>query len=502
MTLLPALPILSQLLFGAVGIFFIGRPDIQKKLGLASSTLLLLITVYIFFAVRTQGVIVLRVGSWPAPYGITLAADTLAAIMLLMTGIMAFAVSLYSFSAIDERRAAFGHHILTQFLLMGVCGALLTTDLFNLFVWFEVMLLASFVMLVHGSESRQLEGAMKYVTMNLVSSVLFLSALGILYGKIGTLNMPDLALKLDQVEFPGLFLPLAMLFLVSFGIKAAVFPLFFWLPASYHTAPIAVTALFSGLLTKVGVYAMIRVFSLVFASQMAQLQNLLLWIAALTMITGVLGAVAQYDMRRLLSFHIVSQIGYLIMGLALFTPLSLASALYFMAHVILAKSALFLVGGIIYRIRGTYDLRDLGGLYHARPGLSALFIVAALALAGMPPLSGFFAKFGLIRAALEVEAYAISAAALAVSILTLYSMTKIWNEAFWKPKPEADAVAVESADRAAGRFRLMEAPIAVIAIMLVVMGLAAEPLFQVAAHAADQILDPGEYIAAVLGVTP
>jgi multicomponent Na+:H+ antiporter subunit D len=234
---------------------------------------------------------------------------------------------------------------------MGVSGAFLTGDIFNLYVWFEVMLIASFVLLSLGGEKAQIEGAFNYVTLNLLSSALFLAAVGILYGMVGTLNMADLSIKLQTLQIPGLATVLAMLFFIAFGIKAAVFPLFFWLPASYHTPPVAVSALFAGLLTKVGVYSLIRVFTLLFLEDVNFTHNLILVVAGLTMVTGVLGAVAQYDFRRLLSFHIVSQIGYLLMGLGLFTVSSLAAAIFFMAHVILAKSTLFLVSGVVHRLK-------------------------------------------------------------------------------------------------------------------------------------------------------
>jgi multicomponent Na+:H+ antiporter subunit D len=237
----------------------------------------------------------------------------------------------YSFASIDVQRESFGYYPLLHILLMGVCGAFLTGDIFNLYVWFEVMLIASFVLLALGGERAQLEGAIKYVTLNLISSAFFLTAVGILYGMIGTLNMADLARQLSTVAQPGLVMTLAMLFFVAFGIKAALFPLFFWLPASYHTPPVIVSALFAGLLTKVGVYALVRVFTLLFIRDSSYIPTLILVVAGLTMVTGVLGAVAQNEIRRLLSFHIVSQIGYLLMGLGLFTPLVLAGTVFLWA---------------------------------------------------------------------------------------------------------------------------------------------------------------------------
>jgi len=332
------------------------------------------------------------------------------------------------------------------------------------------------------------------VTLNLVASAFFLAAVGILYGAAGSLNMADLAVKLENGSAPGVTTVVAMLFLVAFGIKAGVFPLFFWLPASYHTPPVVISALFAGLLTKVGVYALIRVFTLLFVHDVGYTHTLILVIAGLTMITGVLGAVSQNDFRRILSFHIVSQIGYMVMGLGLFTRLALAGSVFYIVHHIIVKTNLFLVSGVVDRLRGTLQLSSLGGLYESRPLLAGLFLVPALSLAGLPPFSGFFAKLALIHAGFEAEQYLIVGVALAVGLLTLVSMMKIWAEAFWKPlPPDAPETPVQ------GGLSLMLGPIAVLATFTVLIGLGAGPLFEISMRAADQLMDREGYIRAVLG---
>jgi len=291
---------------------------------------------------------------------------------------------------------------------------------------------------------------------------------------------------------------LAMLFLVAFGTKAAVFPLFFWLPASYHTPPVAVSAIFAGLLTKVGVYALIRVFTLVFVQDTGFTHRLILVLAGLTMVTGVLGAMAQNDFRRILSFHIISQIGYMIMGLGLFAPAAIAASVFYVVHHIIVKTNLFLISGITERLGASHSLKRLGGFYDARPVLGLLFLIPALSLAGLPPLSGFYAKFALIVAGLRAESYAIVAAALVVSLLTLISMTKIWAEVFWKPAPEAE---VDNGGEAiAGRgMAALWAPVAALALMTVCIGLFPEPVYRICERAAGQLSDPSAYIEAVLG---
>jgi multicomponent Na+:H+ antiporter subunit D len=349
-----------------------------------------------------------------------------------------------------------------------------------------------------------MEGAIKYVTLNLLASALFLAAVGILYGATGTLNLAALSRQLGSVSPPGLVTVLAMLFLVAFGIKAAIFPLFFWLPASYHTPPVAVSAIFAGLLTKVGVYALIRVFTLLFVHDVGYTHALLLIVAGLTMVTGVLGALAQDELRRALSFQIVSHVGYMLMGLGLFTPLGLAGAVFYLIHHIIGKTALFLVSGVVQRRCGTLVLKEQGGLYQDAPALAVLFLLPALSLAGTPPLSGFVAKLVLIQAGLASEQYVIVGVALGVSLVTLLVMMKIWSEAFWKPLPKESLAALQAAGPRGGAAarRVMLAPIVALVVLTVGIGLAAEPVFMLALRAAEQLLDPALYAQAVLGARP
>jgi len=508
MSNLLVLPIMIPLTTMAVLMLTWRSVPIQRGLGVAGSVLMLAASTALLVSVREHGIIVLQVGSWPAPFGITLVADLLSSIMVMLASVMGLAVSVYALRTIGDARAHFGFYPVFHLLLMGVCGAFLTGDMFNLFVWFEVMLISSFVLLALGGERAQLEGAIKYVTLNLISSAVFLAAIGVLYAAVGTLNMADIALKLRGLEDPHIPSVLSMLFLIAFGTKAAVFPLFFWLPASYHTPPAAVSAIFAGLLTKVGVYALIRVFTLLFVSDTDFTHTLLLLIAALTMITGVLGAMAQSEIRRILSFHIVSQIGYMLMGLAINTTLGLAGSIFYIIHHIVVKTNLFLIAGIIERRLGSGRLEKVGGLFRASPGLAILFLISAMSLAGIPPLSGFFAKLTLIRAGLDAGAYGIVSTALGVSLLTLFSMTKIWSEAFWKPLPERSKETQPVSD--AGVDSVVEPltpqertclylPTIALAGMTVGIGLMAGPVMDISIDAAEQLLNPDFYINAVLG---
>jgi multicomponent Na+:H+ antiporter subunit D len=495
MTVLLVLPLVVPLATAGVSLLAWRAPRLQRWLGMAGLTVLLGAALALLHAVRVGGVAAVQIGGWPAPFGITIVADLLSAVMVAVAALVGFAVGVYSLATIDPRREAFGYHPVTHVMLMGVCGAFLTGDVFNLYVWFEVLLIGSFVLLVLGGERAQLEGATKYVTLNLVASAVLLTGVGILYATTGTLNMAALRGAAASAP-PATMTAIAILFLVAFGIKAAVFPLFFWLPASYHTPPAAVSAIFAGLLTKVGVYGLIRVFTLVFVGDVGYTHAILAWIAGLTMVTGVLGAVAQGEVRRILAFHIVSQIGYMLMGLALFTPLGLAGSIYYVVHHIVVKTNLFLVGGLVERLGGGGALAPLGGLYRRRPVLAALFLVPALSLAGMPPLSGFFAKLALVQAGFLAAQPALVATALAVGLLTLYSMTKIWSEAFWKEPPDA---APPGPSRAPGGRVALYGPSVLLATVTVLLGLGAGPAFRVAEEAAAQLLEPHAYVAAVLG---
>jgi multicomponent Na+:H+ antiporter subunit D len=486
--------------------------DLAGMIALAALALALLSAVY----QSENQILAVQMGGYAAPYGITFVADLFSSIMVFATAVMGVAVAVYSLPSVGARRESFGYHPLLQLLIMGVCGAFLTGDMFNLYVFFEIMLMASFVLLTLGGERGQIEGAIKYVTLNLISSAVFLAGVGILYGITGTLNMADLAFKVHGIDEDKLFTVVGMLFMIAFGVKAAMFPLFFWLPASYHTPPPAVSAIFAALLTKVGVYALVRVFTLIFSHEPQITHKVILVLAGLGMICGVLGAAAQNEFRRILAFHSVSQIGYMLMGLGLFTvlahrddevtraavQLALAGTIIFVIHHLVVKPNLFLISGIVERLGDTGELKKLGGFYRHEPFLAALFIISAMSLAGIPPLSGFWAKLVLIKAGLQLEHYVIVAAALATGLLTLFSMVKIWAAVFWAAP--ADGSPLLNANERAARKRgviHMIGPISAMAAIIVLFGVFAGPIFDLAHDAAGQLMNPEIYKRAVLGDT-
>ena len=490
MTLL-VLPILVPLATAAVLILAPSRPLVQRVIAMVGAVGQLLAALALFVTVEQSGIQVLQVGDWAAPFGITLVADLLAALLVVAVGVVGVAVSAAAFAGVDPRRESSGYHALVQILLMGVAGAFLTGDFFNLYVAFEVMLVASFVLMALHRTSTQVEAAFKYVTINLLASSIFLTALGLLYGATGTLNMAHLAVVWPTMRTPGVELVLAVLFIVAFSIKAGLFPLFFWLPASYHTPPAVVGAVFAGLLTKVGVYALERIFTLLFQGSAPVLSMVLLGMSVATMVIGLVASMNERDVRRILSFNLVGHIGYATAGLSLLTPGALAGAILYLLHHIVVITTLFLVTGVFLRLRRTTDLAGLGGLYRSQPAFAALAMVPVFSLAGVPPLSGFLGKFALVQGTFSAGSAWVGGVVLVVGLLTLLSMARTWSEAFWRPPTGAGDM------MAPGTPLLIT--IAALDVIIVAFTFGAEPLFALASRAAEELLGRDTYIRAVLG---
>ncbi len=492
-----AWPLIVSLLSGALCLALWSLPTWQRRIGLVGSGANLIIALLLFQRVWGDGVQVLHIANWHAPFGISLVADTLSAVMVLMTATMGLSVHFYSWFCMDRDMEKYGFHALFHFLLMGVYSSFLTGDIFNLYVSFEIMLIASFVLLALGNRRAQIEGALKYMALNLFGSFLFLGGAGILYGIVGSLNMADVAVKLSTVDNPSLTTSLALIFLIAFGLKAAVFPFFSWLPASYHTPPSAVSAIFAALLTKVGVYSLMRFFSLIFVQNQEFTHEIIATVGLLGMFFGVLGAMSKNELRRILSFHSISQIGYMVFAFALMTPLSVAGAIFYMIHHSIVKSNLFLISGTIHRAFGSYHLNRIGGLYRSHPLLSAVFLISALSLAGLPPLSGFFSKVFLVKASFVVDRPGAVFIMLLVGMFTLISMTKIFDKGFWRPlSPEHKPVPLDESKAA---YVGMMLPIVFLSGLTLAMGLFAPYVFEVFLRAAEELIEPTQYLQRVLG---
>ncbi|MFY9262760.1 MAG: Na+/H+ antiporter subunit D [Arcanobacterium sp.] len=439
LSFLLALPVVLPILGAGLSLAF---ASIRRLQGIISAGVLILVwgvAVALVGMVR-NGPVVLDVGSWAAPVGIALVADRLSAVMLLTSVTVTLLVLLYSLAqgAADGDDAApiAVYHPAFLLLSAGVSNAFLTGDLFNIYVGFELLLTASFVLITLGGTRDRIRSGTVYVIVSLVSSVVLLIAIAFIYASVGTVNLAQLALRLPEID-PGVRLGIQAMLLVGFGIKAAVFPLSAWLPDSYPTAPAPVTAVFAGLLTKVGVYTMIRTQTLLFPS--SQLDDIIGVFAILTMLIGILGAVAQQDIKRLLSFTLVSHIGYMVWGISMSSEIGLGAAMYYAVHHITVQTALFLMVGLIERRGGTTSLVKLGSLAKLVPFIAVLYMIPALNLAGIPPFSGFFGKVGLIQSSVQrghwVDWLLIAAGVLS-SLLTLYAITRAWNMAFWQDAPE------------------------------------------------------------------
>ncbi|ODB74859.1 MULTISPECIES: Na+/H+ antiporter subunit D [Micromonospora] len=490
------LPVVVPLLGAALTLLLSGRPRLQRSISvLCLSSVLVVAAVLLVEAYRFEPVVV-QVGGWPAPVGIVLVADQLAALMVLVSSAVTLCVLLYS---IGQGRGETGetapvsiYHPTYLVLTAGVTNAFLAGDLFNLFVGFEILLAASFVLITLGGTEVRLRTGSTYVVVSILSSLLFLSAVGLVYAATGTLNMAQLAGRLDALP-SGVRLTLQLMLLLAFGIKAAVFPLSAWLPDSYPTAPAPVTAVFAGLLTKVGVYAIIRTETLLFPG--GQVAGLLMVVAGLTMVVGILGAVAQSDLKRLLSFTLVSHIGYMIFGVALSSVAGLSGAIFYVVHHITIQTTLFLVAGLVEERAGSTDLRRIGGLARIAPMLGVLFFVPAMNLAGIPPFSGFLGKLGLLQAGVAaggtLPAVLVGAGTL-TSLLTLYAASRVWNIAFWRA-PRLASTTVPA--RLPG---LMVGATTALVALGVLFTLAAGPLFQVTSNAATDLRERTPYVRAVL----
>lgn len=515
------LPVLLPALAAAVSMMFSRHPVVQRVIAFSSLLALAAVNACLIVVADIEGIQTLQVGGWDAPVGITLVADRLSAVMLFTSSVVLFCVMWYAISqgirdgSKDEPVAVFSPTYML--LTMGVNVSFLAGDLFNLYVGFEIFLVASYVLLTLGASPARVRAGVGYVMVSMASSMIFLFALAMVYASVGTVNMAQVGIRISDVP-EGTRAAIFGTLLVAFGIKAAVFPLDAWLPDSYPTAPSLVTAVFAGLLTKVGVYSIIRMRTSVFTD--GALDTMLMWVALATMLIGILGAMAQSDIKRLLSFTLVSHIGYMIFGVGLGTAQGLSGAIFYAVHHILVQTALFLVVGLIERQAGTSSLRRLGSLLYTAPIIALLYFIPAMNLGGIPPFSGFLGKIILLEAAANEGtwvAWVLAAGAVITSLLTLYVMVLVWSKGFLRDRndaPEGDvaiarpAPLTEVTDTVSfseredvGRLPLgmVASTTALIAASTVITVLAG-PISGVTGRAAESAQDDRIYQYAVLGI--
>lgn len=509
-SVLVPVPIVVPLLAAALALLA-RRPVAQRVVAFTALGLVTVAAGLLVVRADADGPLAVQAGGWPAPLGITLVADRLSALLTLTSAVVLVIVLVYAVGqgVADQMHAAgepsarrlFVFHPVYLVLAAGVSFAFLTGDLFNLFVALEVMLTASYVLITLQAQAEGIRSAMTYVVTNLLASTLLVMTIGLIYAATGTVNMAQLSERVQTLP-GGVRLALGLALLVVFGIKAALFPLFFWLPDSYPVAPAPVTAVFAGLLTKVGAYAIIRTQTLDFQADRHVIGPVILVIAGATLVVGILGAIAQTELKRLLSFTIVSHIGYIMMGLGLWTVAGLTGAILYVVHHIVVQATLFCVEGLVERRTGTSELDQISGLMHTSPVIAGLFALPALSLAGIPPLSGFVAKLALIEAGTAVDQWAIVGGAVLVSLLTLYVMGMVWSGGFWgrpgRLVPDVDP----SDDLVVGTRvvpRLMTGATTALVVMGLVIPLVAGPLVGYSERAAHDLVHPGSYVGAVLG---
>lgn len=500
---LPILLIAVPILMAVVMLFLRPYPALQKYLNVLVYAGLLIVSILLLEHVWTDGIIVYEVGEW-GKYGIILVADLLSAGMVLLTLSISLLSLVYSLDYIEARSLNSTYHSLFNLLVAGLTGSFLTGDIFNLFVFFEVLLLSSCGLVIANEaggitkSSDKMEATFKYLVLSMLGSIVMLIAVASLYATFGTLNMADIAVKVNAANaagaLPWYVFAIALLFIIVFGNKAAIFPLHYWLPDVHPTAPSPISAMLSGVLIKVGVYGMLRVFFLMFRDALPIFQPIIILLALATIAIGAVSAVGQTDVKRMLAYSSVGQIGYVFLGIGMGSALTIAAALVYLVNHAVAKSMLFLTSGGIIHHAGTRDMQKMGGMIIRAPLMGGLFLVGAMSISGVPPMGGFIAKFMLFDAGLREEYYLPVAIALLFAVFTLFYMMRAWMTMFWG----TDNGEGNGSHAQHDMLPLIVIPIIILAFAAIVLGLYAEPLLSLAQATADQIINPQPYIEAVL----
>lgn len=484
-------PIIIPFFFAMICIFLQRTIIAQRIITLTALAVSIVCSFLLVLKVHQDGIQTVTFGNWPAPFGITMVADSVSSILVFTTAVLVFFIVWFGFSLIGEGRERHFYYPGVLMITTGVSGAFMTGDIFNLFVFFEVLLIASYLLIVLGGEKFQLRESFKYILVNVISSALFVITVAYLYSVIGTLNMADIGQKIADINQPGIITTIAVLFLVVFGLKAAIFPLYFWMPGSYAGAPIPVLALFGALLTKVGIYAITRTYTLFFVGNVGFTHELLLVLAVITVIAGAIGALAHFDVKQIIIYNIVIAVGVILFAVALLNETSLLGAMFYLVHDMIIKAALFMLIGIIIWITGTSNLRKMGGLMKTYPTLGWFYLIAAFGLVGIPPLSGFVGKILIIQGGFEADRIVATMIILLSSIVVLLSAIRIFIYAFWGAPKEIPSVSKKQ------YIRLM-IPTATLVLLSVAYGIGSEwitPFMQDAAHL---LSNPQDYIDAVL----
>ncbi len=492
MSPLPAMAVLLPL-FSALVLFFWAKPSpLRSGFSVGFSVAQALLCWWLALQTRHGEILTCMAGNWSPPYGIALVVDPLSAVMMALASSVAATAVLFSHYEMPAARQHPLRMPLVHTMMMGANLAFATGDLFNLFVAFEITLVASYALMVIESDSWEIRHAVPYVAINLVGSALFLTAAGLVYSLFGTLNFADIIVRSGSLVGDPRMTFLVIILCLAFSIKAGVVPLHHWLPNSYPTLPPACAALFGGLLTKIGVYAILRCLGTVFPPAFPGVYEALGWLAAVTAVVGGLGAVSRDRIRDILSFHIIGQIGLMLLPAALMTRGGFTAAILILWHNMVVKSSLFLIGGVVLAIHGTDRLSKIGGLLRASPWLAGLFAIQAFSLAGLPPLSGFWGKLLALEAGITRYEYGWVAAGMIGGVLTLISMVKIWNSAFAAASVEPAPTTTDT------RLWKMAATISILCVLTLGMTVLAGPMVKLSRVAAAGVMDRTGYAESVL----
>lgn len=484
------LPMVLPILVGILLIFFKSYIHIQRWASLFIMIVNVFLAIYLLNTIQTNGVLRVDFGDWKPPFGILFVADSFSVLLVLTTSVVAAICLLYSFYSMSKEHENGFFYSFVLFLIAGVNGSFLTGDLFNLFVCFEVMLVSSYVLIVLGGKKRQLRNSITYVAINVLSSWFFLVGIAYIYGTLGTLNMAHLSERIAEVGQPPILTVISIIFLLVFSLKAGLF-LYQWLPGSYSAPPTAVAALFGALLTKVGIYAMFRTFTLLFYHKPEITHTLIGILAVMTLIGGSIGAIAYRDVRQIVAYNVIIAVGFILIGLAVATPAAIEGSIFYLVHDMIVKALLYLLAGTMIFLTGTANINRMSGLIRNYPVLGWLFFITILSLVGIPPLSGFIGKILIGQGAVETSSYVLLAVGFISSIFVLYSLLRIFMNCFW-----GETMISEEDEKPLRKGLII--PSLLLTALTISLGVGAESISHYIIDAANTLLNPSIYINAVL----
>lgn len=483
-------PMILPIMTAIVLVFLRDNVSMQRVISLITMLVIIVIGLFLLIEVEANGIMRLDFSGWLPPFGILFVGDAFALLLVITASIVTICCLIYAFSTIGEAHEKMFFYSFVLLLVAGVNGSFLTGDIFNLFVCFEVMLLASYVLVALGGGKRQLRESLKYVLINVVASWMFLVALAFLYGAVGTLNMAHIAVRVAEVGQDPVLTTISFVFLIVFSLKAGLL-LFFWLPGSYSVPPTSVAALFAALLTKVGIYALIRTFTLMFPLQQDVTHTIIAVMAAITLIAGMAGAMGGRDVKTIATYNVIIGVGFIMVGVAIANEQAFAGVVYYLMHDMVAKALLFLCIGMMVYLTGETIVKNMSGLIRNYPLFGWIYFLGLCALVGIPPLSGFIGKVLIGQGAITGSNYVLLALGFLSSIAVLYSLLRIFLASFF-----GETIIVVEHEVPIRRGMMVS--LVLLAACIIFLGLGANYIMPFVEAAAAVLVDPSIYIDAIL----